>query len=276
MTLAGNRIDSLFESAKRSGRTAFIPFVTAGDPNLATTMALIEGMVAEAARVHVPLLVEIGFPYTDPIADGPAIQESYNRALGAGVRVSAIFDAVRALRKTNDVPLVAMVSQSIVQRTGIDRFVTEARSAGFDGLIVPDLPFEEAAELGRAAQDVGLRVIQLVAPTSPPERARSLAAAASGFVYCVSVVGITGGTSAGVPVGLDERVASLRSASSTPVCVGFGISAPEHVAALKGVADGVIVGSAIVRKLASVKPGDAASLAPVIGFVGDLMKPLAG
>lgn len=253
-----NPIDQLFSRLKVDRRKAFIPFVTAGDPDLRTTARLIDELSRRGAS-----LIEIGFPYSDPIADGSVIQASYTRALDRGVRVDEIFAAVRQLSdvesfRTRGVPLVAMVSYSLVHHRGPARFVAQAKGAGFSGAIVPDLPVDEAAELAKVAADADFKLVLLVTPTTPRNRARRIAKLSTGFLYCVSVVGITGERQA-LPPELLEQLKWLRTQTELPLCVGFGISQPEHVRTLRDCADGVIVGSALVKRLEQigVKPADA-------------------
>jgi tryptophan synthase alpha chain len=234
-------IAKTFETAKAENRMAFMPFITAGDPDLDGTKSLIKELAAQDVD-----LIEIGFPYSDPIADGPVIQESYTRALAAGIQIDDIFTAVKSL---DDVPpLVAMVSYALVFRTGLEAFVQKAADAGFAGMIVPDLPGDEAVEFSVVTQQHGLDLVQLVAPTSTPERTTKILETCTGFVYCIAVSGITGERT-GVRPELIEHLKSLRQLTDLPLAVGFGISQPEHVDSLRDVADGVIVGSAIVRRL---------------------------
>ena len=241
-------ISDTFSRLKSAGRMAFMPFITAGDPDMAATRSLLAELSARKVD-----LIEVGFPYSDPIADGPVIQASYTRALGKHITTQAIFDGVAALAgKTS--PLVAMVSYAIVFRNGPNEFLKRARTAGFSGLIVPDLPGDEAAEMFAMTREAGLDLIQLVAPTTPPERVREILKHCSGFVYCIAVSGTTGARDSVAPE-LLQQLRWLRSETDLPLCVGFGISQPEHLAPLKGLADGAIVGSAIVRKLQDVADG---------------------
>jgi tryptophan synthase alpha chain len=270
-----NRIDALFSRLRGEGRRALMPFITAGDPDLATTAALITEMVARGAH-----MVEVGIPYSDPIADGPVIAASYHRALEKGVRLDRIFPTLRTLRaETVDgpvaaAPVVTMVSYAIVHRAGVDRYLEEAAAAGVDGLIVPDLPVEESGGLLRRVTDRGLKLIQLVTPTTPRDRALRIAATTTGFLYYVSVAGITGERKA-LPPELAEDVAWLRGQTDLPICVGFGISSPEHVRALAPVADGLIVGSALVRRLAEAPNLPRPELVGQIGrFVAELASAL--
>ena len=244
-----NRIDALFSRLKSEGRRALMPFVTAGDPDLPTTSALIAEMIARGAH-----MVEVGIPYSDPIADGPVIAASYHRALGRGVKLDQIFQMLRGLRAETaggpsaSAPFVTMVSYAIVLRRGVDRYLREAVAAGVDGLIVPDLPVEEAEGLCRKATEHDLRLIQLITPTTPRDRAVRIARATTGFIYYVSVAGITGERTT-LPPDLAENVAWLRTQTELPICIGFGISLPEHIRTLAPVADGLIIGSALVRRL---------------------------
>ncbi len=244
-----NRIDALFSRLKSEGRRALMPFVTAGDPDLPTTAALIAEMIARGAH-----MVEVGIPYSDPIADGPVIAASYHRALGRGIKLDQIFQMLRSLRAeaaggpSASAPFVTMVSYAIVLRQGVDRYLREAVAAGVDGLIVPDLPIEEADGLCRKTTELDLRLIQLITPTTPRDRAVRIARATTGFIYYVSVAGITGERTT-LPTDLAENVAWLRTQTDLPICIGFGISLPEHIRTLAPVADGLIIGSALVRRL---------------------------
>ena len=264
-----NRIDALFARLKAERRRALMPFLAAGDPDLDTTRALVAEMVARGAD-----MVELGIPYSDPIADGPVIAASYTRALRGGVKLDGIFASVKTLRDQHLIgqsPVVTMVSYAIVHRRGVDRYLKDASEAGVDGLIVPDLPVEEAGGLLKLVSAAGLSLIQLVTPTTPRERALRIAATTTGFLYYVSVAGITGERAA-LPADLAENVGWLRSQTELPICIGFGISTPDHVRALAPVADGLIVGSAIVRRLegAAGRPRD-----QVVAGVGDFVAELA-
>lgn len=243
-------ISQKFAELRPGQQRAFIPFITAGDPDLATTPRLIR-LLAEAGAD----LIEIGFPYSDPIADGPVIQESYTRALQQKLTVNQIFDMVGSLRDEGLPPLVAMVSYAIIFRHGVDQFIKQARQAGFAGFIVPDLPTDEASELAPQMQAAGLDLIQLIAPTTTRERAENIMAHSSGFIYCIAVAGITGARE-NLSAGLFDQLKWLKSRTEIPLAVGFGISRPEHVPPLREVADGVIVGSAIVRYLQAVAEGE--------------------
>lgn len=268
-----NRIDTLFARLRRDGRRALMPFLTAGDPDLDTTRSLLGDLLGRRGA-H---LAEVGIPYSDPIADGPVIAASYTRALRHGVKLAAIFDMLAAWRRSNaDAPLVTMVSYAIVHRHGVDRYLKEARVAGVDGLIVPDLPVEEAEgpEGFHARCDAAaLRLIQLVTPTTPRDRAVRIARTSSGFLYYVSVAGITGERT-DLPPELADNVAWLRTQTDLPICVGFGISRPEHVRQLAPVADGLIVGSAIVRRVHDLAESGATREA-LVAEVGRYVEELA-
>lgn len=227
---------------------AFMPFITAGDPDLGVTCELIE-LLADCGVD----LIEIGFPYSDPIADGPVIQSSYTRALAKKLTVSAIFEAIGGLtRRRSDLPpLVAMVSYAIIFRIGAAAFVAQAKSSGFSGLIVPDLPADEAAEMARLASGAGLDLVELIAPTTTKERTAKILETSRGFLYCISVAGTTGART-DLPPELRDQLAWLKAQTKLPLAVGFGVSRPEQVPGLKGVADGVIVGSAIVRHVGRI------------------------
>jgi tryptophan synthase alpha chain len=242
-----NPIDALFQRLRTHKRKAFIPFVTAGDPDLNVTDRLVRELVHQGAS-----LVEIGFPYSDPIADGSVIQASYTRALNRGLRIGEVFTCIRRLADSAElsrtVPLVGMVSYSLVHRGGPEQFLQQAQDAGLSGAIVPDLPVEEAEALARVAAARDFKLIQLVTPTTPRDRAVRIAQVSTGFLYCVSVTGITGERER-LPEELLDQLAWLRTQTDLPICVGFGISKPEHVRMLRDAADGIIVGSALVRRL---------------------------
>jgi tryptophan synthase alpha chain len=266
-----NRIDSLFARLRREGRPALMPFVTAGDPDLATTAGLVTEIIRRGAD-----MVEVGIPYSDPIADGPVIAASYTRALRGGVRLAHIFETFRTLRAEDidgpsaATPIVAMISYAIIHRQGVDRFLREAVRAGFDGLIVPDLPVEESDSLCRLATALDLRLIQLVTPTTPRDRAVRIARSTTGFIYYVSVAGITGERRS-LPPELADNVAWLRTQTDLPICIGFGIGNAGQIRELSPVADGLIVGSALVRRLADAGSRQRRDVVREIGdFVADL------
>jgi tryptophan synthase alpha chain len=266
-----NHIDMLFRRLRKEGRKAFIPFLTAGDPDLAATEKLLRDLALSGAH-----LIEVGFPYSDPIADGPVIQASYTRALNRGIRVDDIFRMLAGLSHDPafaqaGIPLAGMISYSLVQRRGRESFLEQATAAGLSGAIVPDLPIDEADEFARLAAARDFKLIHLVTPTTPRERAVRIARASSGFLYYVSIAGITGERDQ-LPDELVSQLRWLRVQTDLPVCVGFGISKPEQVRLLREVADGVIVGSALVRKLEEIGKR---SLPEVAGEIAGLAKTLA-
>lgn len=194
-------------------------------------------------------MVELGLPFSDPLADGPVIQQASTRALAAGTRVETVFRLAGALRVRHpDVPVILLTYVNPVLRRGVERFMEEAAGAGIDALVIPDLPIEEAEDLLAAASGAGLHLIPFAAPTTTEARLAQLSGRSGGFVYCVSVTGVTGARSQ-APVGIDHLVARLRRHTDMPVAVGFGISTPEQAAAVAAVADGVIVGSALVKEV---------------------------
>lgn len=239
-----SRIDQVFQQAAQENRMTFMPFITAGDPSVESTASLLKTL--KAADVD---LIELGFPYSDPIADGPVIQASYTRALDNGITVESIFQMMDDLRAESLPPVLAMVSFAIVFRYGPKQFARKAADVGFSGLIIPDLPADEAAEMSAVAKSMGLDLVQLIAPTTSPKRTQQILDASSGFVYCVSVAGTTG-VRQELPAALTEQLKGLRQSTKLPLAVGFGISSPEQVDSLEGVADGIIVGSAIVKRAA--------------------------
>jgi tryptophan synthase alpha chain len=261
-----NPIDSLFQRLRTAKRAAFMPFVTAGDPDLDFTRALLPAAAGAGAD-----LFEIGFPFSDPIADGPVIQASYTRALEKRLKLADVFAALQAVtaRPGWSAPLVAMASYSLMFRKGPAQFIDAARAAGMSGAVVPDLPVEEAEELSKLARDRDFKLILLVTPTTSPQRAEKVVRACSGFVYVVSVVGITGARAA-LPTELRDQLARLRTMTDLPLCVGFGVSKPEHVRELREIADGVIVGSTLIRKLEAAASDRTEALAAACQLVKEL------
>ena len=245
-------IDLLFDGLRARGRKALLPFVTAGDPDLEFTRAILQELIARGSS-----LCEVGIPYSDPIADGPVIQASYTRALDRHIRLADILQTLGQTTRQFAAPLVTMVSYSIVHRYGPERYVVDAKQAGVAGAIVPDLPVDESDPLQQICRREDFSLIHLVTPTTPRERALRIAHGSTGFLYYVSVTGITGERSQ-LPSQLTDNVMWLRERIHLPLCIGFGISRPEHVRQLAPVADGLIVGSAIVRRIAEAesKPRD--------------------
>jgi tryptophan synthase alpha chain len=238
-----SKIDDLFVRLRTAGQQALMPFVAAGDPDLDFTIESIKALDQHGAS-----LIEVGIPYSDPIADGPVIQAAYSRALDKKFKVCDLMSRLGKISSEIKAPLVAMVSFATVLKHGVIPFVEEATRAGLSGLIVPDLPFDESTDLKAQCDAKGLSLVQLITPTTERERAKQIANAASGFIYYVSVAGITGARRE-LPADLVQNVKWLRSQTKTPVCIGFGISLPDHVRQLAPIADGLIVGSALVKHL---------------------------
>lgn len=261
-----NPIDALFVRLKAEGRKAFMPFFTAGDP----TPDYLEEILPAAAAAGASLM-EIGFPYSDPIADGPTIQASYTRALDRGLKVADIFRTLTAVAAspTWKTPLAGMVSWSLIHRRGPDAFLDASVAAGLHGAVVPDLPADEADDFAKRCADRDFKLILLVTPTTPMARAERIVKLCSGFLYCVSVVGITGERDF-IPEPLRQQLARLRTLTDLPLCVGFGVSKPEHVVHLREIADGVIVGSAIVRHQES---GDTKAITTLIAEMARVLNP---
>ena len=259
------RLEDAFAQCKSEGRRAVSPFITAGDPDSETTVATLKSIFAAGATC-----CELGVPYSDPIADGAVIQSSYTRALNAGMNLKKMFGIVSKLRETCEMPLLAMVSYSLIFRSGIEAFVKRGEASGLAGFVVPDLPLEESDDLDAHCRQSGLALVRLVSPTTPPERAREIARRSTGFLYCVSVAGVTGERTA-LPDGLIDRIKWLRQESDVPILVGFGISSADQAREVAAVAEGVIVGSAVVRCLEQAK--DAESMPNAAGsFVQELVK----
>ncbi|MCC8065577.1 MAG: tryptophan synthase subunit alpha [Clostridiales bacterium] len=230
-----NKIQDAFANGK-----AFIPFITCGDPSLEITEQLVYAMEKVGAD-----LIELGIPFSDPTAEGPVIQEANNRALFGGVTTDKIFDMVRDIRKNTQIPMVFMTYANVVFSYGIERFVKNAAEVGMNGIILPDVPFEEKEEFAVTCRKYGLDLISLIAPTSH-ERIAKIASAAEGFIYCVSSLGVTGVRSE-ITTDIGEMVRLVRENSRIPCAIGFGISTPEQAVKMAKEADGVIVGSAIVK-----------------------------
>ena len=246
-----------------------MPFVTAGDPDLEFTAAVLTEFARRGCS-----LCEVGIPYSDPIADGPVIQASYTRALAKKIKLAQIIETLSKTAPKISTPLVTMVSYAIIYRHGLEKYVADMQRAGIAGAIVPDLLVEEAEPLAKICRAADFSLIQLVTPTTPRDRAIRIAQSSTGFIYYVSITGITG-ERIDLPPELVDNVFWLREQTPLPICIGFGISTPEHVRLLKPVADGLIVGSAVVRRIAAAaeKPKDAV-LADVGAYVATLLEAL--
>ena len=262
-----NRIDAKFKMLRAAKRVAFVPFITAGDPTLARTRQLVLALERAGADI-----VELGVPFSDPLADGKTNQEAAERALKHHVTLRDVLGLVREVRRETQVPLVLYTYLNLVFQYGFDAFAKDAAAAGVDGVLTLDMPPEEAQPLKTALDRHGLHTIFLIAPTSTDERIAKIAKQAGGFLYYVSLTGVTGERAA-VAEDLDENIRRIRVASPLPIAVGFGVSAPEHVARIARVADGVVVGSAIVRRVGAGGDTDR-MVADVEAFVRDLARPL--
>ncbi len=239
----GNRLAAALAELRAHNRRALIPYIMAGDPDPQATERLIEILGAAGADA-----VELGVPFSDPIADGPVNQRAGLRALAHGIGLRRTLDLVARLRERTGIPLAIMTYYNLILRYGLDAFCRDAVGAGLDGLIAADLPPDEAADLIAAARPVDLATVFLLAPTSTEARIRAVAAASTGFVYCVSRTGVTG-VRDDLPEGVRDLVLRIREHTATPICVGFGLSRPEQVREVTAVADGVIVGSAVVKMI---------------------------
>lgn len=255
-----SRIDNTFARLAETNGKAFVAYMMACDPDFDTSVQIMRGLPGAGVDI-----IELGMPFTDPMADGPTIQAAGQRALGAGGSISRVLEMVRVFRQDDAAtPIVLMGYYNPIYARGVDLFIAEAVEAGVDGLIVVDLPPEEDAELCLPARDAGLNFIRLATPTTDDERLPAVVANTSGFVYYVSVTGITGGPAANATEVAPE-VARIRAAAGLPVVVGFGISTPEAAQAVAGVADGCVVGSAIVKQIGEGRP-----VAEVLAFVASL------
>jgi len=265
--LRDNRLIRTFTKLRAAGEKALVPFITAGYPDTQATEALLKDFESRGVRV-----CELGIPFSDPIADGPVIQASYTEALAAGVTSDGIFETVRRFRAGGGwMALVAMVSYSIVYRHGVERYLAGAAEAGFDGVIMPDLPLDEASALEPLALARGLANVMLIAPNTPPARRLEIARHSRGFIYFISVAGITGERDK-LPDETIAAVAELRRDTEQAVCVGFGISSPQMVRRVCQTADGAIVGSAIVHRISDAKAQPRDRLVEAVGgFVGELL-----
>lgn len=263
-----NRIDKRFQRLKAAKKKAFISYICAGDPDLRVT----EKLVLEFHKAGVDI-VELGIPFSDPLADGPTIQRASQRALKKGVNISRIFTLVKTLRKKTEIPIVLMGYYNPIFSYGVLNFIKQAKEAGVDGVIVPDLIPEEADEFIFISRQYNLSTIFLVSPTSSAKRLRMIASKSRGFIYYVSLTGITG-TRQTVSEGIREHVRRIKRVSKKPVCVGFGVSTPRQARALSQYSDGVIIGSAIIKILEKNLGNNAKAINDAVSFVKSVIKGL--
>ena len=259
-----NRIDQKFQELRDQGASAFMPYVCAGDPTPELTAKLL--LTLEAAGAD---LIELGVPFSDPIADGPTVQRASERALTHNISLQQILEIVTSLRKETDIPISLMSYYNPIFRMGEEAFCQAAQAAGVDGVIVPDLPPEQAQLLLEVAPRYNLATIFLVAPTSPPERMQLIASVSTGFIYCVSLTGVTGAR-AMLSDEIAPTITELRKHTDKPISVGFGVSTPEQAKQVADIADGVIVGSAIVNIVEENMDDEAKLLTAVKQFTSDL------
>lgn len=265
-----SRLTRCFVALRAQRRTAFVAFLTGGDPDWETSATLLKTLPTCGVDV-----VEIGMPFSDPMADGAAIQEANSRALAAGATMAGTFTLVEAFRAAwPEVPVVLMGYVNSVLHYGITAFMDKARAVGVDGLILVDLPPEEAAEFREPAHDAGLAMISLVAPTTQPPRLQTVLRAAQGFVYYVTVAGTTGQKTA-LAEQVAQSLAVMRAHTPLPIVAGFGVSTPEHVQALRGQADGIVVGSAIIRRIAANLDSQGKARPDLVNDVADFVRTLA-
>jgi tryptophan synthase alpha chain len=237
-----SRIGRRFEKILRDKGKAFIPYIMAGDPNLRRTRELVAVLEECGADI-----IELGVPFSDPLADGPTIQKAAQRALAGGVTLRAVIELVGEIRAGSQIPIILMTYYNLIFQYGEEAFVRDASAAGVDGIIVPDLPPDEAGDLMRHARKKSFDTIFLLAPTSTEDRIRKVAKASAGFIYYVSITGITG-SQLSYDAAIESHIAKVRSESRKPIAVGFGISTPDEAADVARFADGVIVGSSIVKR----------------------------
>lgn len=264
------RIDARFAELKKQGRSAFVTFLMAGDPDPATSLAIIKALPQAGADI-----IEIGMPFTDPMADGPAIQAAGLRALKAGMTLKKTLDLVRSFRTgDNATPIVLMGYYNPIYIYGVDKFLADAKVAGVDGLIIVDLPPEEDDELCIPALKAGLNFIRLATPTTDDKRLPAVLANTSGFVYYVSITGITGAASADTAQ-VAAAVARIKRHTALPVCVGFGIRTPDQARAIASNANGAVVGTALVEALKASLDAENRATTGTVNAVADLVKVLA-
>ncbi len=257
-----SRIGSKFDELKKLNKKALITYVTAGDPTIDTTIRLVHEMESRGADI-----VELGIPFSDPVAEGPVIQAASERALKNKIRIADVYNAVKEIRKKSNVPIVFLLYYNCIFKYGAERFLEGCTDAGVDGLIIPDLPFEEKDEIDSLVSRYPVDLISMVAPTSK-DRLEQVAKDAKGFLYCVSSLGVTGVRSS-FNTDFTEMFKEIGKYSKIPSAIGFGISTPDHIRSLKGYCDGLIVGSAVVKRIEGSSSPDEA-----VKNVGDYVESL--
>ena len=255
-----NRIDRKFSDLKAKGKKAFIAFVTAGDPSLAATERIVRTLASSGADI-----IELGVPFSDPLADGPVIQAASERSLKKKTNIHGIFDTVKKIRRNSEIPILLMTYYNPVFHYGVKKFFEDCSLFGVDGLIVPDLPVEESKEIYAYAKESGIANVFLAAPTSTSDRLKRIADTSRGFIYYVALTGVTG-SSKGSLDDIGHKVRTIKGMTDKPVAVGFGVSHPEEARQIAKVADGVIIGSAIVKLIAQAGISEDAMLKLVGNF----------
>lgn len=262
-----NRITALFEKKKNEGKKSLVIFITAGDPTLEVTAKLLPALEEAGAD-----LIEVGVPFSDPIADGPTIQKASQRALNSQTTLKKIISMIGEVRQKTQIPLLLFSAYNPFLKYGLEKLVADAKAVGVDGFLVPDLPYEESEEFRTIVTKQGMHLIYLIAPTSPKERIRAIAQQSTGFIYYISLRGVTGARQQ-LADDIETHIREIKSATALPVVVGFGISRPEHIRQIAPLADGVVVGSAVVSIIG--KLGDSPQLIPEVeNFVSSLAKEL--
>ncbi len=261
-----NRIDKALAELKSKGKKAFVPFITAGDPTLELTKSLIKTLESAGADI-----IELGIPFSDPIADGPSIQRASLRSLEHNTSLSDVIKMVAEVRKETQIPIVLMGYYNPIFKYGVDKFTKDATESGIDGIIVADLPPDESAELVKSAKEYDLATIFLVAPTSTPDRVKLIAESCTGYIYCVSTTGVTGARKE-ISDMLAPTLELIKKYSDKPIAVGFGVSTPDQAKEVAKVADGVIIGSAIVNIIEQYKDDSEKLLASVKEFSSGLVE----
>lgn len=265
-----NRIDNKFKTLKKQKKKAFIAYITAGDPDLSMTKRIV--LALEGAGVDI---IELGIPFSDPLADGPTIQAASERALLKGVTLKKIFSLVSVLRKATDIPIAFMTYYNPVLRYGLKNFIKSCKKTGVDGFIVPDLPYEEARDLVMASKKARLAAIFLAAPTSTRARIRNIVKNSTGFIYYVSLTGVTGARK-DLPAEIASNVRMIKSMTKKVVAVGFGVSSAGQAGEIAKVADGVIVGSALVKIIGKYQKNNKELLSEISKFSKILAKAIHG